>query len=313
MMKLSRWICMVCVAALLCTSALAGEIGEMVTPTPVPALDAGEIGEATTNRQSSDIESEGGSVVTPAPAVIHEGGEIGEMLSAKAALAGLVYELTGGVLDAEGNWLYATGDMVSWQNLPEGSMVGMQFSIANYAEKAAEAQVQETVDGTAFERGTVVIDSGKRYSFWRYYATPAEAARHTVYTVNGETAAEGTITFALTGAPEGVTVDISACEMDGSGAWVRDFGDTVRRAQIDVGQHWGYVMHVCNSSAEKVTVRVCDSVNGSLYNWGDVTVEANGSVDLPVKLRGTLDGERSVYCVVNGEKVAEKVLKFIQN
>lgn len=300
-MKFSKVLCVCClVMALLCSCALASEIGDVQTENPGTA-------------PSGEIETENTGSVSPVRLRNNKAGEIAEKIAKKAELEGLEYELTGGVLDAEGNWLYAVGDIVSWNHLPEGSKVGLRFSIINRTEEKVELEVLEKVNDDMFDRGTVTVEAGSRYSLWRYYAVPGEIVRNVVYTVNGEDVTQGTIAFTLDGAPETVTIDLVTCEMDINGVWVRDFGDTAHRAQIDVGQNWGYVMHVHNNGAEEVTLRLYDSVNGSLYDWGDVTVAAGSGVSLPTRLRGTISGERTVYCVVNGEKIIEKTLNFVQD
>ena len=318
MNKMLRYFYMLLVLmAFFCGTAMAGEIGELVTPTPMPAIetDSGEIGEidAAAIPPETVIESVGdtGAVTeTPKPRTDLEIGEVPMQYAQKDALE---YTLFGGVLDASGNWLYATGDAVSWANLPEGSKLGVCMTITNRGMQAVEATVTETVDGTAYDRGAVTVEAGGSYRFWRYYAEKEAAVRAFAYTVNGEEAASADITFVLDGAPAGVEYSISACEMDINGTWVRDFGDTAHRAQIDVGQHWGYVVHVKNTSAQDAVVHMYDSVNGDLYDWGEVTVAAGGGVDLPVKLRGTMEGACKVYVAADGQQVAEAVLNFVQD
>ena len=317
-MKLTKMACAVALAMLmLLNGALAGEIGELVTPAPTatPAPAADEIGEMTTDMRSTDIETvevEDNKTAEQKPVENNTTGEIGEVLIA-ADEDVLQYEVVGGVVDAEGNWLYALGKIVSWENLPENSRVAVCLRITNPAQQAVQVQVTETVDGVAYDRGSMTVEAGSRCSIWRYYAQAQEIVRTVAYTVNGEEVAAGEIAFTLTGAPETIEVQLSACEMDATGAWVRDLGDTAHRAQIDIGQHWGYAVHVKNTGAQETAVRVYDSLNGDLYDWGEVTVAAGADVVLPVKLRGTVQGERNVYVVVNGEKIAEKTIEFVQD
>lgn len=278
------------------TLAMATEIGELPAETPVPVV--AEPVEEAAEEPKEDTHLPITEVVIPGTPV--------------TTMADLEYELDAGILDADGNWLYSTGDTASWHNVPEGYKVGYRLRISNYGPAPFDVSVTETVDGEEHDRGTVTIDSMHRHSFWRYYGTPQDSIREVSFKVNGEEVMAKTINFTLAGVPENLEITLATCELDADENWVQDFEDNVSRSQITDGNQWGYVLHVWNNGTESVTLQIYDVLNTKVYPWSEAVVEPGKGMYFPCALQENVSGERDVYYTINGEKVAEKTFVFLQ-
>lgn len=275
------------------TLAMATEIGELPAETPVPVV------EAPAEEPKTDTHLPITEVVIPGTPV--------------TTMADLEYELDAGILDADGNWLYSTGDVASWHNVPEGYKVGYRLRISNYGPAPFEVSVIEIVDGEKHDRGSVTIDSMHRHSFWRYYGTPQDSTREVSFQVNGEEVVAKTIGFTLAGVPDQLEIVLAACELDADDNWLQDFDDSVSRSQVTEGNQWGYVLHVWNNGTERVTLNIYDVLNTRVYPWRESVIEPGEGRYYPCALRDAVSGERDVYYTINGEKVAEKTFVFVQD
>lgn len=271
--------------------ALASEIGELPVATPAPVAEE-PAAKVDTHLPVTEVIIPGTPVTT---------------------MEDLDFELWAGILDQDGNWLYSTGDVASWNNVPEGYKVGYRLRITNYGPAPFEVAVTEIVDGEEHDRGSVTIDSMHRHSFWRYYGTPQDSTREVAFKVNGQQVIAKTINFTMAGAPENLEIILAACELDAERNWVQDLEDTVSRSQITAGNDWGYVLHVWNNGTESVTLHIYDVISTNVYPWNESVIEPGEGVYYPCSMKEEASGEREIYYTINGEKVAEKTLVFVQD
>ena len=276
---------------LLCACAMAGEIGELVTPTPLPVqeLAGDEIGEL-------------GAVTA-----VHEPIED----NTPAVPDGLRYTLDACVYDAENQFLYATGDVVSWHNLPEGCKVGYIASIHNGNSEPVTIQLSDSVNDQMYAHGEQTINAGSYLRLRRWYDNAVEADFMAGVLVNGQEIISRNIVFTLSGAPEGLRCEAGVCEISGDQV-VAELGESGKWSSLDIGNGLGYYLTVWNEGEADITVTVVEYEDGAEYVFDALTIAPGKAYRLPNAVSTSFTGEKQLYWVVNGEKILDKTLTYEQ-
>lgn len=284
-----RFAALIMLLMLLCTGAMAGEIGELTTPTPAPVqeLDDDEIGEM-------------GAVSTPS-----------EESAPAAVPAGLRFTLDACVFDEENQWLYSTGSTVSWHNLPEGSRVGYVAYICNDSDVPVTIELGDIVGDKAYSHGEQTINAASYLRLRRWFADKSEDAFSASVTIAGVPVISRDIVFNLDGAPEGLKCEAGVCEIAG-GKVIAELGDSARWSALDVGSSLGYYLTVWNEGEADITVTVVEFEDGKEYVFAPLTIAPGKAYRLPNAVSASYTGEKQLYWVVNGEKILDKTLTYEQ-
>lgn len=283
----SRFLALIMLLTFLCPCVMADEIGEMATPAPAQKTDGDEIGEM-------------GAVTVPA----------GE--SAPAAVpAGLRFTLDACVFDEENQWLYSTGNTVSWHNLPEGCKVGYVAFVYNDNTVPVTIELGDIVDGQSFTHGEQTINDISYLRLRRWFDDKSEEAFAASVTIGGVPVISRDIVFNLDGAPAGLRCEAGICEIAGDRV-IAELGDSAKWSALDVGSSLGYYLTVWNEGEADITVTVVEFEDGKEYVFAPLTIAPGKAYRLPNAVSASYTGEKQLYWVVNGEKILDKTLTYEQ-